>query len=393
MAKPGLTFAGFLYDDAGDAINGATINLYAKNATTTSLANTTTDSNGKWSISHTPASGEAGEYDVQVASGASKRRFKFDDAAQISSLDTEALSVRANEGAAATMYFYADEGEDAGDEPATQDPELFTPEDLDLEAKVSLKIDGQDTEVSFNDLIKGYSTEQSLSKKGRELGDARKNFEEDYNKKLAEVQEMSTASVAVLYKSEQEHAKEFHDLEKKIDEARKDGNSYDLTDLKDKREQKQKEYWEARKGRESLQKTVTEKSQEQMTKAWNEQLNMFNEAIPTLIPGFNETVAKDIRAFALKEGINEQVLDTIVDPAIVKFVNDYRILKQGINKGSAKRKAAPAKKIPTRKSRPVQQKQVDAEQALRKRALSKDSSKEDQDAFLRSYAERSLSNM
>ena len=89
------------------------------------------------------------------------------------------------------------EGEDAGDEPATQDPELFTPEDLDLEAKVSLKIDGQDTEVSFNDLIKGYSTEQSLSKKGRELGDARKNFEEDYNKKLAEVQEMSTASVAV----------------------------------------------------------------------------------------------------------------------------------------------------------------------------------------------------
>ena len=139
------------------------------------------------------------------------------------------------------------EGEDADDQSATQDSELFTPEDLDLEAKVSLKIDGQDTEVSFNDLIKGYSTEQSLSKKGRELGDARKNFEEDYNNKLAEVQSMSTASVAVLYKSEQEHAKEFHDLEKKIDEARKDGNSYDLTDLKDKREQKQKEYWEARK--------------------------------------------------------------------------------------------------------------------------------------------------
>ena len=285
------------------------------------------------------------------------------------------------------------EGEDADEESATQDPELFTPEDLDLEAKVSIKIDGQDAEVSFNDLIKGYSTEQSLSKKGRELGDARKNFEEDYNKKLAEVQQMSTASVAVLYKSEQEHAKEFHDLEKKIDEARKDGNSYDLTDLKDKREQKQKEYWTARREREALQKTVTEKSQEQMTKAWNEQLKTFDETIPTLIPGFNETVAKDIREFALKEGINEQVLDTIVDPAIVKFVNDYRILKQGVSKGSVKRKAAPTKKIPTRKSRPAQQKKVDAAEALRKRALSKNSTKADQDAFLRSYAEQSLSNM
>ena len=87
---------------------------------------------------------------------------------------------------------------------------------------------------------------------------------------------MSTASVAVLYKSEQEHAKEFHDLEKKIDEARKDNNTYDLGDLKDKREQKQKEYWTARKEREALQKTVAEKSQEQMTKAWNDQLNCFN---------------------------------------------------------------------------------------------------------------------
>jgi len=115
MAKPGLSFAGFLYDDAGDAINGATINLYAKNATTTSLANTTTDSNGKWSISHTPASDEAGEYDVQITSGASKRRIKFDDAVQLASLDAEVLSVRGNEGAAAAYYMFADEGEDAGD--------------------------------------------------------------------------------------------------------------------------------------------------------------------------------------------------------------------------------------------------------------------------------------
>lgn len=130
-----------------------------------------------------------------------------------------------------------------------------------------------------------------------------------------------------------------------------------------------------------------------MTKAWNEQLNIFNETIPTLIPGFNETVAKDIREFALKEGIDEKVLDTIIDPAIVKFVNDYRILKEGVSKGSVKRKAAPTKKIPTRKSRPAQQKKVDADQALRKRALSENSSKADQDAFLRGYAERSLSNM
>ena len=115
MAKPGLSFAGFLYDDSGDAVNGATVNLYAKNGVSTSLANTTTNSSGYWSISHTPASGEAGEYDVQITSGASKRRFKFDDAVQLASLDAETLSVRGNEGAVAASYMFADEGEDAGD--------------------------------------------------------------------------------------------------------------------------------------------------------------------------------------------------------------------------------------------------------------------------------------
>lgn len=285
------------------------------------------------------------------------------------------------------------EVEDADDESATQNTESFTVDDLDLDAKVAIKIDGTDTEVSFSDLIKGYSTEQSLSKKGRELGDARKNFEEDYQKKLEEVKGMSDASIAILYKSEQSHAKEYHKIEGKIEEARKDNNTYDLGDLKDKREQIQKQYWTARRERESLQKTVTEKSQEQMQKAWDTQLKVFDESIPTLIPGFNETVAKDIREFALKEGINEQVLDTIIDPNIVKFVNDYRIMKEGIKKGSAKRKAVPTKKIPLRKSKPAQQKKLDAAAALRKRALSKDASKLDQDAFLKGYAERSLSNM
>ena len=68
-------------------------------------------------------------------------------------------------------------------------------------------------------------------------------------------------------------------------------------------------------------------------------------------------------------------------------------MKEGIKKGSAKRKAVPTKKIPLRKSKPVQQKKLDAAAALRKRALSKNASKLDQDAFLKGYAERSLSNM
>ena len=113
MAIPTINFKGFLYDDAGDAISGATINLYAKNSTTTSLASDTTDSNGAWDINYTTA-GTAG-LDIQISSGDSKRRIKYDDKIHLAELDTALLNIRAVEGGSAIQYYYADEGEDAGD--------------------------------------------------------------------------------------------------------------------------------------------------------------------------------------------------------------------------------------------------------------------------------------
>ena len=111
MATPTINFKGFVYDDAGAAISGATINLYDKNTTTTSRASTTTNSSGYWAIAHTTN----GEFDVQVTSGSSKRRIKFDDAIHLSSIDTQTLAVRGANGAAANMYLYADRGDAAGD--------------------------------------------------------------------------------------------------------------------------------------------------------------------------------------------------------------------------------------------------------------------------------------
>ena len=276
---------------------------------------------------------------------------------------------------------------------ATQESELYSQDDLDLDAKVSVKIDGQETEVSFGDLIKGYSTEQSLSNKGRELGDARKKLDEEYQGKLSELDNMSKASLAVLYSEEKAKADQYHKLEEKITEARKDGDSYNLTDLKDQREQAQKEYWEARNKRENLGKAVQQQQQKQMQEAWQQNLDHFQKTIPTLIPDYNDTRAKQIREFALKEGISEDVLNSIVDPAIVKFVDDYRQLKQGVNKGAVKRKALPVKKAPVKKSKTVTQQKTDAKKVLRSKVLSGEGNSSDEKDFLRAMAERSLSNI
>ena len=276
------------------------------------------------------------------------------------------------------------------DDTSTQESEVYSTEDLDLDAKVAIKIDGKDTEVSFSDLIKGYSTEQHLSNEGRKLGDARKQLDEEYGKKFQEINDLGQASSAVLYREEQALAKEYHDIEGQIDQARKDGDTYEVNELKDKREQAQKNYWQARNGREQLVKQVQSQVEQQSTKQWNEQLENFNKNIPEMIPDFNEKTATAIREFAIAEGINPEVLDRITDPIIVKFVDDYRRLKQGVTKGIAKRKATIGKKAPVRKNKTRSQKEVDNETKVRQRAFSEDSSNDDQMAFLRGLANKSL---
>ena len=286
-----------------------------------------------------------------------------------------------------------DDGEDDAQGASTQD-DVLTTDDLDLDAMLSVKIDGEDTQVSFGDLVKGYTTEQSLSKKGRELGEARKHIEAERNEQLGNLVKISQAANAILGNGEQAFAKSYHEIEAQIEKARADGDTYELGELKDKREQAQKRYWNARQQREGLINAV----EQQRTKAENEnfqvQMQHFAAEIPAMIPDFDENVANSIREFALEHGIAGGLLDSVTDPAVVKFIDDYRRLKQGVSKGAAKRKAVPQKKaLPTKKATPAAKKKQDAAKARRAKAFKEGSSADDQMAFLRDFASKSLNNI
>ena len=74
-----MTLTGFVYDNAGNAISGATVQGYvsADNATTTAEASTTTDSNGKWSI--TTSTAARIPMDVKITYGSNIRWIKAGD--------------------------------------------------------------------------------------------------------------------------------------------------------------------------------------------------------------------------------------------------------------------------------------------------------------------------
>ena len=284
-----------------------------------------------------------------------------------------------------------EEDEDAS-EDATQDDSVFTTDDLDLDAKVRIKIDGEEVDVSFSDLLKGYSTEQSLSAKGRELGEARKALEAEKAEQLEEINKIGQASAAVLFQDEQNFAKAYHDIEAKIKEARASGDTYELSELKDKREEAQSKYWDARKKREGLVKNLEEQQNTLFQKQWQERIEYFNNNIKEYVPDFNEEMAQDLRKFALDEGLPEELLNSITDPAIVKFVNDYRLLKTGVDKGAAKRKSAPTKKVPVKKAKSNAKKKSDKDSMVKARAFREGASQDDQMDFLRQLANRSLGN-
>jgi len=285
----------------------------------------------------------------------------------------------------------AEEAEDEdGAEAPTQEATVFTVDDLDLDARVSVKIDGEEMEVSFADLLKGYQTDASLSKKGRELGEARKAIDEERVAKLSEITKMSDATNAMLTMDEQKLAKQYHDIEAKIKEARDSGDTYELSDLKDQREQSQQKYWTARNTRENLLKTVEEQKTKLQEEQFASQMQHFQEVIPQIIPDFNDKVAVEIREFALENGIADELLNSVIDPNVVKFIDDYRRLKNGITKGAAKRKDIPTKKVPTKKPAASNKKAADKEKMVKARAFKEGSSKDDQMDFLRQYASNSL---
>ena len=69
-----IVFTGFVYDDAGTGVSGATINLYDRNTTSPVRATTTTAADGSWTISHATE----GRFDIEIVNGASKRRRMYD---------------------------------------------------------------------------------------------------------------------------------------------------------------------------------------------------------------------------------------------------------------------------------------------------------------------------
>lgn len=279
------------------------------------------------------------------------------------------------------------ESEDSGDDTSTEAVETYTLEDLD-DFKITHKIDGEEVTMPLSDWIKGSATSQSLSNKGRELGDARKQFDSERADKIKQIDGVLDAANSILSKAETEHAKEYHSYTDKIKQAREDGDTYLISELKDKQDVAKEKYFEAKTEKDKLLDTAKSQKAEVEQKAFQEKLETFSKEVTKAIPDWNEDVAKDIRQFAIDRKIPEDIINSMIDVNVIKMVDDLRRLENAKAKGVVKRKVAPVKAIPVKKSRTAEQKQEVANADLRNNVLSGQASKSDQDAFLKGLVSR-----
>ena len=111
MAITDIKVSGKVFTDAGTAVNGATVALL-ETGTSTEEASTTTNSSGEWSFTETSLDAT---YDIKITVGSSVRYILWSDEITVTGIDAASVKVRGVEGAAAPIYFFADQADDAGD--------------------------------------------------------------------------------------------------------------------------------------------------------------------------------------------------------------------------------------------------------------------------------------
>ena len=228
--------------------------------------------------------------------------------------------------------------EETDDDQEEDDDEAVEAEVLADDAEVEITVDGETHRASVADLKRLYGQEASLTRKSQAVSQQRKQAEDAMQRSDALLQAMlgraeerfkPYSEVDMLLASKTMDAEDFAALRKEAQSA-----SEDVRFL---REEADNFYGELRKQHEAAQK-----------QAATEAVKVLQDAIPDWS---NETYS-DIRSYAVAQGLPEEQVNVIVDPAVIQIINKARLFDQGKRVATVKKKAATQKKVLRSKKSP-----------------------------------------
>jgi len=224
-----------------------------------------------------------------------------------------------------------EEDEDESEDATQKDSNLETGDEIDMEFKVPVKIDGKESEVSMEDLVASYQTKQSQSKKGDEIAEQAKSLVQAKEEAVM----FANINAELLKGEDAKDQKILAGLTEKVDAAYDDDDP-DANKMNRQLEKAKSEYQNRKANRDSVVQTMGKKIYEQQANQFGQQVEAFNSEIKNHVSDWSEEVALKNRDFALGLGLNEQFVDTITDPVVVKVIDEYRRLKEVSEKGQVK---------------------------------------------------------
>ena len=255
-----------------------------------------------------------------------------------------------------------EEEEEDESEDATQESELDELDnEIDMDFKVPVKIDGEESEVSMEELVANYQTKQSQSKKGDELAEQAKVLEQ--TREQAEI--YARVNAELLQREDAKDQSVLKHLQDQVDKAFEE-DDYQASKLNNKLGKAKEEYSTRKASRNNLLQGMSQQLGQQAQEQFGKQVEHFNQVVPELIPDWSEDVAMSNRKFALSIGLDERMVDSIVDPMMIKAIDGYRRLSENSSKGTAKRKQTPVKRVPTKKPVTAKTKKSNRVDAARK---------------------------
>lgn len=194
------------------------------------------------------------------------------------------------------------------------------------DALVKIKVDGQEVTASIKDLKRLYGQEASLTRKSQEAAETKKKADEAVVKHVTGLEK--------LLERAKEQAAPYANIN--FLALTKDPNvsSEELSALSDAANRAFDNVRYLEQELDGVIRSAHEERQKQMMVAAREAIKTLTDP-KTGIPGWNEAMYNDIRKFAVESGMNEQVVNEMVDPVAFKILHmamQYQKGKKAVTK-------------------------------------------------------------
>jgi hypothetical protein len=230
-------------------------------------------------------------------------------------------------------------------EPEHDDEEY---EDDDYEPQVAsddlvtkIKVGEDEYEVSVKDLKRLYGQEKSLTKKSQQVAELRKTLD-------SEVQKNAVILKTLLEKAE-EKLKPYAEIDMLL--ASRQMEPDDFAQLRKEAQQAYDDYQFLNQESDKYLEVVQASRQQEL----KERAAKTIETLKQEIPDWSEDLYNKIRKYGVSQGISQDDIDQLVDPAAIKLVLKAMKYDQGKKVAVKKRTKAPQRVLKSGATKPVNQ--------------------------------------